>query len=84
MVNSPCPVCKLLLSTPTPIPNARSLVLNCYRCGSYDLTTEAHYMLQDEIGRASLRWAITSHAIRQTNSTSNAPHKITQEWLHSV
>src|SRR6266446_10823876 len=84
MANSPCPVCKLQLSLPTAIPNTRTVALNCHRCGSYDLTMEAMHLLEDELGRQPLRWAITSHSIRRMNSTSSAPHKVTREWLQSV
>ena len=84
MAISPCPVCELQLAAPTPIPNTRTLALNCHRCGSYDLTLEALHMLRDEIGRQPLRRAITSHAIQQINSTGSAPHKVTQDWLQSV
>jgi nucleoside phosphorylase len=41
-------------------------------------------MLRDELGREPLRWAMTSHAIRQTKSTSSALHKVTRDWLQSV
>ncbi|HJU18491.1 MAG TPA: hypothetical protein VJ770_18730 [Stellaceae bacterium] len=40
-------------------------------------------MLQGELNRQPLRWAITSHAIRRRHSPG-APHRVTQAWLSAV
>jgi hypothetical protein len=71
MNGSDCPVCKGRLSHPTLASTstlASTLTLNCPRCGSYLLTTEAQMMLQELLGRQRVRWAITSHAIRRMHS----------------
>jgi hypothetical protein len=84
MNNSPCPVCKSKLSAPTVAPHTRTFTFNCPRCGSYLLGDQALGLLQDQLGRQRLRWAITSHAIRRLYSPGTAPHQITTEWLQSV
>jgi predicted RNA-binding Zn-ribbon protein involved in translation (DUF1610 family) len=63
MNNSPCPVCRLTLSAPTLAPHTRTFTFNCPRCGSYLVGDQALRLLQDELGRQRLRWAITSHAV---------------------
>jgi hypothetical protein len=55
-----------------PAPDTRTLTLNCPRCGSYLITMEALKMLQGDLGRQPLRWAITSHAIRRMHSPGGA------------
>jgi nucleoside phosphorylase len=84
MNGSDCPVCKSRLSHPTPAPDTRTWTINCPRCDSYLLTFEAQMMLQEELNREPLRWAITSHAIRRMYSPGSAPHKVTQAWLQEV
>jgi hypothetical protein len=48
------------------------------------LGDQALRLLQDELGRQRLRWAITSHAIRRLYSPGTALHQVTTEWLQSV
>src|ERR1700736_4493041 len=85
MSGSECPGCKTTLSQPPVAPGSGTLTVNCPRCGSYEPTDDALGVLQEELGRAPLRWAITSHAIRRMYSPgSSVPHKVTRAWLQSV
>src|SRR5258708_5678155 len=83
---STCPVCKSPLSPSTVATNTRTVPIDCPRCGKFLLTQEAGHALPGELERESLRWAITSHAIRQRQAAGGAPYAVTvtQPWLVSV
>jgi hypothetical protein len=83
-MSSECPVCRSRLSSPSTAPVTRTWTINCTRCGIYLLTFEAAGMLQGDLGREPLRWAITSHAIRRMYSPCAPPHTVTQAWLDKV
>jgi hypothetical protein len=57
---------------------------DCPRCGQFILTWDADVTLGGKI-RKKLRWAITSHAIRNMQTPGGEPpYRVTLEWLASV
>ena len=80
---SDCPICNAQLGSPSALPGSDILTLTCPRCGPYLLPDAALLLLQREIGRKPLRWAITSHAIRRLQAQGGVP-TLTVNWLQGV
>jgi DNA-binding PadR family transcriptional regulator len=77
---SACPVCKTTASVEeAPLKK----LINCPRCGQFIVTVDVEVILGGEF-RRGLRWAITSHAIRNMQTPGGEPFKVTQAWLDSV
>lgn len=79
-----CPICAANASTsPT---STRVLAVDCPRCGPYHITHEmlVAALQGGYIRKEPLRWAITSHELRRTGSTTDRPFTVTQSWLTSV
>jgi len=80
---SPCPICGANAGSFGT--TGRILGVDCPRCGAYRVTYEALSALQGDIIRTvPFRWAITSHALRQTGTTRERPLTVTQGWLTTV
>ncbi len=78
-MNANCPVCNSRLLAPMLAANTRVVPLNCPRCGPFIIMDDALSMLKPSIDKKSLRWAITSYAIRRLHAGT-----VTQAWLQSV
>jgi hypothetical protein len=64
---------------------SRDFAIDCPRCGPYCITYEAHSALKEDfIRKEPIRWAVTSHALRRTGSTSERPFVVNQGWLTTV
>jgi len=79
-----CPVCK------SPIINSTNMsgtppekFFDCPRCGPFVATWDTIVTLGGEI-QNELRWAITSHAIRNMQAPGREFYRVTPEWLTSV
>src|ERR1700730_7370822 len=78
-----CPICTANAElSPT---ESRVASFDCPRCGPYLITHEALAAIKGEITRKEpIRRAVTSHALRRTESTKASRFTVNTNWLASV